>query len=393
MEHAFITGGVLTWARERDGWSQEKLASEFGVSSDDISRWEKGIDFPPFGKAQELAKFLKIPFGYLFLSQVPQEHPQIPDLRTIDGRRARPSPDFIDLLNDIFVKHDWYREYVRDAGAKPVPFVGKYAPSPKIEEVVGDIRDRIDPRRLRRAAPNVQEYLRLLVERSEELRVLVMRGGVVRGNTRRGLSVNEFRGFAISDKLAPLIFINGKDAHAAQVFTLAHELVHLWIGQSGISNPDLTAPDSDAHAARIERFCNRAAAELLVPEREFHDEWRGLSLDSEARVEQLSKRFKVSFPVILRRALELGTISRTSFFHMLSDYQERVDERDRQDEDSGESSSSGGNFYNTFFAANSKRFVRAVAAAVSSGTVSSIEAARLLNVRTAVLNKIAERLG
>lgn len=392
MELAYINGEVLRWAQERSGLTKAKLAEDLGVPRQLLAHWEAGIEFPAFGRAQKLANALRIPFGYLFLSNPPTQTPPIPDLRTVDGERRPPSPEFADLLNDVLVKHDWYLEYLKKVGSRPVPFVGKYSVSDQMSQVVADVRRVIDPEELRRHAASLSEYIRLLAERAESVDILVMRGGVVRGNPNRGLSVEEFRGFALSDRLAPLIFINAKDAQAAQVFTLAHELIHLWIGQSGISNPNSESPDQDRRQASVEQFCNRAAAELLVPSQEFESVWRTLSGDSEAKVDHLAKKFKVSVPVILRRALDGAEISRPAFFSLLRVHQDKVRELERRRQQNGEESSSGGNFYNTFFVRNSRKFSRAVTADVRSGGLSTLEAARMLNVRTSIIPKIAERI-
>ena len=213
----------------------------------------------------------------------------------------------------------------------------------------------------------------------------------MRGNPRRGLSVAEFRGFAICDPLGPLIFINSKDAQAAQIFTLAHELIHVWIGQSGISDVDPGSTDNGVPQGIIEQLCNRAAAEFLVPSDAFVSLWQRTSGDVESRVDSLARRFKVSVPVILRRTLEHGEISLKEFFAFLKAHQYRSQEleRIRQEQEDG---SSGGNFYNTFFARNSRRFSRAITTAVQSGELSRLEAARLLGVKTATIPKLTERI-
>ena len=137
--------------------------------------------------------------------------------------------------------------------------------------------------------------------------MLVMVSGVVGSNTRRTLDPDEFRGFALADKLAPLVFINGADTKAAQMFTLAHELAHLWLGESALSN--VGADSSPVH--NVETWCNGVAAELLVPLPELRRELgHGDPLES---VAALARTFKVSTLVILHRILDAGRISRERF--------------------------------------------------------------------------------
>ena len=121
---------------------------------------------------------------------------------------------------------------------------------------------------IRRTSHTWDEFLRELTRSAEATGILVMRSGIVGGNTRRKLSVNEFRGFVISDDLAPLVFINGRDSKAAQIFTLVHELVHVWIDRSGISNPDPKDVPAELRNT-VETFCNSVAAEVLVPHADF----------------------------------------------------------------------------------------------------------------------------
>jgi len=386
MEHAYINRDIVRWARERSGFTRDELAGRLSVSPQQVSQWENGPQFPPFGRAQQLAKTLEIPFGYLFLSTRPSDQPPIPDLRSVDDSRRPPSPQFIDLLNDVMVKHDWYVEYAKESGAARLPFVGRFSTTSPISEVVRYVRAVIGSGELRKQARTWTDYLRLLAQNAEGAGILVMRAGVVRGNPRRAVSVKEFRGFAINDVRAPLIFINSKDAVAAQIFTLAHELIHIWIGKSGISNPDLIRENKPtAQRDVIEQYCNAAAAELLVPAGEFEVAWRKNSADSSTRADNLAKSFKISVPVILRRAYDLGSIKGDEFFGLWQSYRDKVEALDRKREEEGEEESSGGNFYNTFFVRNSYKLTQAVVASVRNGGMSPLEAARLLNIRVGTI--------
>ena len=221
------------------------------------------------------------------------------------------------------MKQLWYRENQQELNEPPLPFVGRFQISSGLERVAVDIRQQLQVARLLASAGSWDEYLRLLVREGESLGILVMRSGIVGGNTRRKLSVNEFRGFAVSDDLAPLVFINGRDPLVAQIFTFAHEIAHVWIGESGISNADpAKVPASQLND--IERFCDSVAAEALVPASEFLREWEG---SSDQQLQNLGRHFRVSGMVIIRRAYELGRITRQQFYTLVAAEKQRQEER------------------------------------------------------------------
>jgi transcriptional regulator with XRE-family HTH domain len=128
VDQAFITPDVARWARQRVGLTEGQLADELGITSAQVLAWEAGESRPQFGAAQKLAQKLRVPFGYLFLSNPPEERTPLPDLRTVQaGREHRLSVDFVDLLNDVIVKQNWYREYLEDNHPEALPFVGRFA--------------------------------------------------------------------------------------------------------------------------------------------------------------------------------------------------------------------------------------------------------------------------
>lgn len=393
MNEAFINPEVARWARERSGFSPDQIAKNLHVSSEQVSAWEqRGGPSPPFGKAQELAKTLRIPFGYLFLSNPPADTTPIPDLRTIeDGRSPKPSPDFIDLLNEVLVKHDWFREFAEERGAEPLKYVGSFKQTDNVREVAASICAVLgidEP--LRREAHGWDEYLRLMVQNAEAVGILVMRSGVVRGNTHRPLSVDEFRGFVLTDRLAPLVFINGRDAKAAQIFTFAHEVAHIWIGQSGISNPD-PLRSLKVRQQSVEEFCNRVAAEVLVPEREFLRSWEAPgSKDNYSKAQDFARRYRVSVPVILRRARSLRQLTDAEYFELIRIHKHRIKELEEKKAEEG--TSSGGNFYNSLWARNSTKLTDAILTATRASSLQPRDAARMLGVKVSTLPKLFERM-
>ncbi|WP_234819537.1 MULTISPECIES: ImmA/IrrE family metallo-endopeptidase [Sinorhizobium] len=199
---------------------------------------------------------MHIPFGHLFLKEPPEEKLAIPDLRTVGGDPARKLDlNFRDLLNDILFKRDWFRDFIQDHAGRELEFVGKYTFSDSAETVAADMRKSLYGEEGPPQTGSWEEQLRMLIDKAEAAGIWVMRNGIVGSNTHRPLSISQFRGFAISDKVVPLIFINGKDAKKAQIFTFAHELAHIWLGESGVSNVHLGDVNYGVHQ-KVERKCN-----------------------------------------------------------------------------------------------------------------------------------------
>ena len=378
---AFVTPEVLRWARERDHLSPEDVAKRFKVPASRVQDWEQGFARPTFRQAERLAQQLNVPFGYLFLSAPPVEKLPLPDLRTVgDQTPPTPSPELWDALVDAMEKQAWYRDYLESEGAEPLTFISSRSSNDPPAILAELVRAELGlDSSLRAKARSWEEFLRLVIARAEGVGILVLRNGGVRNNTHRPLDVGEFRGFAISDPLAPLVFINAKDAKSAQIFTLVHELVHLWIGQSGISNPDYRQR-ADHQPNAIERLCNRAAAEILLPKDDFLPTWeRPGTVDEKVRATAVA--FRVSRLAALRQAFDLGLLAAEEYRPM---YDKLVAEGFRG---AGE----GGNFYNSLLARNSPTLTRALFSAVAEGRSSYLEASRLLNVKAGSIDSLRER--
>jgi IrrE N-terminal-like domain len=225
---------LLRWARERAGRSVESLAVKFPM----LERWERGEVKPTLKQIEQFAKATLVPVGYLFLREPPVERVPIPDLRTIgDWEVDHPSPDLLETIYLCQRRQAWYRDYARSIGDDPRPFVGSVALDSSIEDVAATMRSALGfDLGARRECPTWTEALRRFIEQADALGILVMVSGVVGSNNHRKLDPEEFRGFALADDLAPLVFINGADTKAAQMFTLAHELAHLWLGESALSD-------------------------------------------------------------------------------------------------------------------------------------------------------------
>lgn len=336
-------------------------------------------------QAQNLANVLHIPFGYLYLPSPPQTSLPVPDLRTVGDRPAAAfSVDLQDVLADALRKQDWYRDHLRDQGAEPLSFVGRYRINASVMEIARDITVTLKlSLKDRDEAGGWEEFLTLLIKRSEEAGVSVMRSGIVGSNTRRVLDMQEFRGFALCDALAPVVFLNGADAKAAQIFTLLHELAHLWIGESGISNESLEREEYSGPP--VEKFCNAVAAEVLVPSQSLHEQWKP-SISVADNAAQLSRFYRVSSVVVARRALDLGLTDTATFraFYQLqaARWQKQKDDR-----------TGGGNFYPTLVSRNGRSFVAAVVRSALEHQLLFRDAGALLGISPDKLTSLAPHVG
>jgi Zn-dependent peptidase ImmA (M78 family)/DNA-binding XRE family transcriptional regulator len=366
----------MSWSRRRAGLSEAELAQSIPVNEDKVFAWETGESKPTFRQAQQWAQLAHVPFGYLFLSAPPADELPLPDLRTVGGTAPMsPSIDLLDTVREILRKHEWYLDYLNDQEKAPLPFVGKFSAASAIPEVVADIRAVLGVKEVPQRQGG-DEYLRQLIAGADDAGILVMRSGIVGSNTHRKLDVGEFRGFAISDKFAPIVFINIADAPAARLFTLIHELAHIWIGSSGISSVTPSSTRKD------EVFCNAVAGEFLVPEADFSPLWSKAG-NWVLQLPALAGKFYVSKLVIARRACDLGFISS----EMYSQYYLAELHAHRHQKKNG-----GGDFYRAAGSKNSKRFSRAVISETVSGRLLLRDAGRLLGIQPAKIHTYAEKV-
>lgn len=386
MAQALITSDVLTWARERAHISMDALSAKLSTKVERLEAWENGELKPTFKQAQTLAQKLHIPFGYLFLSEPPVEKLPIPDLRTFGDKEPESiSPAFRDLINDVKRKQTWYREYAIENGEEVFPYLGSFSIQDSAKDVAKSIVKvlRLDEGEQRKRY-NKDAYLKLLTQRIEDIGVLVMRNGIVGSNTHRPLDVQEFRGFAMSDTYAPIIFLNASDAHSAKIFTLIHELAHLWIDRSGISIVDL----HDVENNIIEKFCNAVSAEVLVPTNEFTTLWNNqlVLIDNAITTAQ---HFNVSTFVTARRAWDLELISASSFFDYYREESERFEQLrlKKRSESKG-----GGNPYANTRVRNGSLFSEAVVVSALEGKLPYRDATKLLSISSGMLTRFAQEI-
>ena len=369
---------MLRWACERGGYDVAQLTKRLPQ----LPAWIRSERQPTLKQLEKLAKVTHTPFGYLFLPEPPEERLPVTDYRTVTAaKRGRPSPDLLDTLYAMQRRQAWLRESLVENEAAPLPFVASARLADDPGTVGREMRCTLGledgwAAGVRTWQEAVLELRRLI----ERLGVVAVINGVVGNNTHRTLAVEEFRGFALTDPYAPLIFVNGADAKSAQMFTLAHELAHIWLGEEGLSGFDKLFPGG----TQVEEWCNRAAAELLAPAREVEARWRRVRREAKPFA-ALARAFKVSPIVAARRALDLDLVDPPTFFDFYEHYTSRERRRATQP--------TGGDFYNNQSTRIGELFATHVVRATLEGRLGFKEAYSLTDLRGGTFENYARRLG
>lgn len=327
-----VKAELLTWAYNRS-MKQDYLHNKFKK----LAEWLNGDLQPTLRQLEEFAKATSTPLGYFFLEQPPVEQLPIPHYRTVneDGIQQQTSPDLIETIHMMQRRQDFMKDYYDRYVGDSLAFVGSYTGS-SVKELTERINRLLDINHdWASKQKSYQDALNFLIDRCEKNRIMVMINGIVGTNTYRALDVGEFRGFVLVDNMTPLIFINGKDAKSAQIFTLIHEVAHIIIGSSAV----VEASPLNEVDENVEQLCNNAAAELLCPSDYFQKTWLTHYDDGET-YKTLASIFKVSPIVIGRRALDLALITKDEFFAFYTSYIEEIQRVPSP-------SNPGGNFYYT----------------------------------------------
>ncbi|MCY4332222.1 MAG: ImmA/IrrE family metallo-endopeptidase [Cyanobacteria bacterium MAG CAR1_bin_15] len=372
---------VLRWARQRAGLSLADLRGRFPK----LEAWEAETSQPTMGQLEDFAKKTRTPFGFLFLPEPPEMPLPFVDFRRVENqRRQGVSPELMDTIHLMRRRQAWLREEQIEAGVAPLAFVGsaRLADDPAttgrdMRRVLG-LQDGWTG-----LATTWTAAVGALRSAIEGLGIMAVINGIVGNNTWRKLDVKEFRGFALSDPYAPLIFVNGADAKSAQMFTLAHELAHVWLGDvgEGLSGFQGLEPDG----GEVERFCDQAAAEFLVPAVEIRDAWQG-GVDTGTAFENLARRFKVSPVVIGRRAMDLCLVEREQFFSFYNNHTQR--EYQQKQSETG-----GSDFYHHQNPRVGQLFASRVIRAAKEGRIGFKEAYDLTGLNGGAFQTYARKLG
>ena len=354
-----------------------------------LNKWRTGEKTPTFNQVEDMSKKTNVPFGYFFLDKPPIEECPIVDYRTVNSLKIpEPSRNLIDTLDLMADIQNWMVEYVIENGQDELAYVGSAANTKDFKIIVNHIRDTMGlEKEWYMNSSNAADSFRYLRNRLDELGIIIMMNGIVGNNTKRKLDVDEFRAFTLVNKFVPLIFINTCDSDAGKLFSLLHELAHIWIGVDSFYNDSISSGDTDNEN---EIICNAVAAEILVPTDIFIEKWSGTKGTLSEKLETLSRTFKCSQFVIARKALDNGKITRKNYFEMIAVITKKYTEWKERKEIG---KNSGGDFYRTLGSKLDHRLVNALASSAKEGRTQYTEVYRLTNTNRKTFGKLLADIG
>ena len=321
---------------------------------------------PTIKQLESFTHKVHVPFGYMFMKEPPNEELPIPFFRTGAAPRDKVSLNVYHTIQIIKDRQNWLTNYLQENGYSDLDFVGKYNNNSNYKEIANDIRNTLKLQvNWANNYTTWEQALDYLTLQIEETGIIINFNGIVGNNTGRKISVDECRGFVLVNQKAPFLFVNSADAKAAQMFTLVHELAHIWLGESaGFDNKQMLPADDPT-----EILCDKVAAEFLVPENFFTEKWK-----SSQNIKYLRTELKVSPIVIARRALDLVLISKPQFFDFYNDYISIFKNKK-------ENQSPSGNFYATTKKRISLRFASYVNNAVKENNLLYRDAYKLTSLK------------
>lgn len=357
-----INADILTWAIARAGYELH----DFTEKVPKVVDWIDGKKKPTVKQLENFSRKVYLPFGYLFLSEPPKEKLPIPFFRSYGNKTEKVNINVYDTILLLQQRQDWLIDYLVENDFEKLSFVGKYHNINNVQTIVNDIRSELGlNENWASKFKTWEEALNHLIEVIENKRIITVFNGVVENNTRRPISIDDCRGFVLVDKIAPFMFVNNADGKAAQMFTIMHEIAHIWTGISAGFDFRKLQPADEPN----EKLCDQIAAEFLVPKAAFNQAWISFK-----DIKSIARYFKVSEIVIARRALDTNKITRKQFFEFYERYRNR--EFYRKEKQSG-----GGDFYATAKKRLSITFAAHVNQAVKSGQLLYRDAYKLTSMK------------
>lgn len=381
---AGVNPKILIWARETAGLDREAAARKInlnaarGVSgAERLAVLEAGDEAPSSSVLQRMAQQYHRPLLTFYMQEVPRSADVGQDFRTLPAEGDPSNVLLATLLRDVKARQSLVRDALEDGDDRlDVELVGSQSGvadavelSNALVHAIGFSRDEF---RGRQSADDAFSYLRTLVEAKG---VFVLLAGDC-GHWSTAIEVGVFRGFAISDRVAPFIVINDQDAKAAWSFTLLHELGHLLLGESGVSGG---TPDGD-----IEQLCNDAAAKTLIESDEVTLAYLGIAdgaPDVVAIINALANRARVSRSMVAYQLFRSAGISRVVWEELRDRFRAEWHDAKAREKEKNKSKPGGPDWYVVRRQRLGAALLTVARQGIADGSLTPTRAARMLGVK------------
>ena len=391
---ALITPAVIKWSREKAHYDLEVVAKKIGVNPEKLKEWENGKNLPTMTQARKMSQVYRRPLAVFYLPHPPKDFPLLKDFRTVEGKAPKYSPALVFLMRQIQERQIWLKDYLREQGQEPLKFIGSAHRKVSAKTLSKNIIKSLwgsekEYSQKVSTIKSISSFLNNWFNQCEEKGVFISRTSHL--NSHNIISVKEARGFVISDKYAPFIFINSADSKKAQLFTLLHELAHLWLDVSGV--PDHFSVNWKNKSSSVEFLCNQTAGEILMPEEKIKS-FPKVKEFAEAKefIEEEHKKFPVSRLAFLVRLKSFSVLNNTVFKKLKEKYIKDYEKYTMEQKIKMKDADGGPNSNVLKIYSNGESFTKIVAFSYKEGLISGREASGLLDMKLNRMEKIIPML-
>ena len=391
-QKALVTPSVIKWAREKASYSIDIAAKKIKVDANELKKWENGEKQPSLAKARKMSEVYRRPLASFYLPEPPKDFSLLRDFRTVAGKSLTYSTPLVFLMRQMQERQAWLSQYLKEQGYEQLSFIGsgsvqssEQIMSKNIIKIIWDSTEQYSQVLL--DTRNSESLLDKWILQCESKGIFISRASNL--NSHNIIPIEEARGFVISDKYAPFIFINSKDSKNAQLFTLLHELAHLWLDVSGI--PDHFSNSYQTGKSDIEFFCNQTAAEILMPKEKiniFSEVKKFTQEELKKFIKENYGNFKVSRLAFLVRLKNFKMVSSKVFQSLWKEYIKEHKEYEYKKQMKMKASPGGPPPNVLKIYANGESFTRVVFYSYKEGVLSGREASNLLDMKLDRMDKV-----
>lgn len=381
-----VNPDIMRWARETAGLTIEEAAKKLAIheargvpATDRLAALESGESEPTRSVIAKMAKQYRRPLLTFYMTAPPRKGDRGQDFRTLPEDYSDTDEALLDaLIRDVKARQSIVRAVLEDEeDTKPLPFVGSMRKSQGVTEVLSSIQKTIQFEKSEfyvQTSPS--EAFSFLRNRVEGAGIFVLLIGNL-GSYHTAIDLETFRGFALADDIAPFVIINDQDAHSAWSFTLLHELVHIWLGQTGVSG--LRSELS------VEKFCNDIASEFLLSSSEL-DKLRidrRTKLDSiQSKIVEFAKDRNLSASMVAYKLYRMGTIDFESWKLLRETFRKMwIEKRYEQRLKAREQETHGPTYYPVRRHRIGKALLELVSSMMRAGSITTYKAGMVLGVK------------